>query len=321
MANPTNAVGSYTRTGVHLSLVATISAVGVTTFEHHLRSGGIFLPKPDKQLVEWGMTGSGVAMHDDENITLGRANPNFSFVCPVTTSSAAILYGSVMQGETYASTKYSLALPTAPLCSQFMHIEGGWTGAFYKALGCVAKSVKLVIPPVDDTLGQPTLEAQIMGANAERLAALSLAATTADSGAYKKSSEYYFKLATSSYKLVSGEITIDNGLTKGPNIGATPDAMFIGKYTVRGSVKVLLTSSASDEFDLLSDNHDAGTPIELELGVSGHHFIRQDVFIESPTLEEQGGAVIASFSFREAYVDTNSTLIEVNSATDILNWA
>ena len=306
MSNPADAIPRFSKGGARIALTTTISDAS-ESIDFILNEIGIgALPKPRKAVTDWGMSAAGHIKPEAENVTLGLAMPSFTIETPITIYTAALFLTSFFQNADYtgvATYLFDMVPWTAPSAALFMLVEGGVDGAHvWHANGCIVRDLTINVPALGEDGGHPTFRAAMVGANATRDTAFSAseAGVATDTAPRKLSSEFAFQIGGVAKKFTSAELTFSNSAERSPNIGSTPDAFNLGSAKLSGSINVVMTSAASDEYDALLDAHEAGTATTIYIGVGSHFYVEEQVLFGSPEEEEQGNILVAKFPIAHA---------------------
>lgn len=337
MANPTNAVGAFTKAaGLQIALVGSTTATGAV-FEHKLRDmdWGV-LPKPSRKLERIGYQGTGtpVAALDDYRLTPSR--PTFTVNLPLTKRGVAIGLTSLMQYVGYDSgtTSYQPHVWEDPFVAPplLMHLEAGipgTVGAVYKTLGAIVKKIAIAVPPIDGSGGKPTMTWEVGAVSGSRLNAFSLTEITPAidatlDGVQRSCDCIGAQISGSAAKFHSYEVVLENGATcEGVNLEAIPTAWALGDFVVSGSVTVLFTDQTGDEYYLLTTAHEAASSLVVRFPFAANSYCQHRLLFEEPEITRQGSICLAKFPFTAVDVagtGTNWGAVIVTES-DILNWA
>jgi hypothetical protein len=292
---------------------------------------GMYWPNKGAEITDWDINVSGKPIIDDDNFQYGRDEPEFSVEMPVTEASLAYSLTGLLQSEAYAvgpPITYTPIIWTTPVPATPLYhvIEGGIAGAAaysgaFKVVGCIPKEVAISLPPSGADGGKATITTTWIGRSTTRGA--NFAGTpTNDSSTKKLSKDHSLLISTGNTQAALAaadftqlDITMRNNAVRSPVVGEYADAYILGRYEAEGTLSVLLTETADEEYDNLYDAYEAGTVLAMQFGVdptgmnaAGEYNIVHHINITGePTHSEQGNAVVAAFPFRAAYDSTDQS--------------
>lgn len=292
-------------------------------------------PFPNKPLVTFPMASNGKAVLPSRAVRIGRQNPSWQVKGPVTQTLLALGLTNFCQDENYSSTAY---LPRvagnhgSAIATLFHHFETGMAGSvngLLKAKGGVVSSYTLDIPaPVDGEPGMPSLSLDYLGASVDdNDGSFTTGTPTVDTGSPLLSTDFFISLddggGAANILFVSASITGRNNAKRSPNNEATASYFTIGRYTIDGTIRVVLTDGVGDAFDILNDAHQAETVLTMVIyaTANGGHSQTHRIRVGAPQVEPGDNDFIVSFPFQSLYVPGANQPSFSITMSDTINYA
>jgi hypothetical protein len=175
MANPTNALARWQKPGVYIAGTGAIA--DVDNADHILQEVGSAWANFGQEIATWDINLSGKPLPDDAVDVVGRHEPEFSFVAPITEMNLAYFLTSLMQSEAYtdaAVDDYTPIIYTTPVAGTplYHHVQIGIAGqSVFSVAGCIVRDLVFDIPMSGADGGKATLAPTYIGRSVVRQAA------------------------------------------------------------------------------------------------------------------------------------------------------
>jgi hypothetical protein len=255
----------------------------------------------------------------------------FTVELPFTPTALAMAILSVLQNGTNASPVVCGAF-TDPQSKWYFALEAVFgTGVGRQAFGCMAKSVKISVPPAGTDGGLPTLSMDCLAIGQSNIGALSQTAGTLDTAAPCQSTDWNATLAPTAggspaaIGHVGFDLTIDNEAVEDPAVGVTPAGFNLKGPTIKGNIKIIGSTTAGDEYTVIRTAAEAGTAQDLVLmwGTAG-----ATAKFQMPVIWEPPGApdpmdnvIVFPCAFEGYYEDADESGVSLASmATPFAAW-
>lgn len=292
-------------------------------------------PFPARPLVEFNMASNGKAVMPSRSIRIGRQNPSWQVKGPVTPTFLALGLTNFCQDENYSSTAYlprvagNHSLARATLFHQY---ETGMPGAsvlgLLKAKGGVVSGYTLDIPaPVDGEPGMPSLTYDYIGASVDdNDGSFTSGTPTVDTASPLLSTDFSISLdsggGAANILFVSANIVGRNNAKRSPNNEATASYISIGRYSITGTLKVVLTSGVGEAWDLLNQAHLAETIYTMVIysTANGGHSQTHKVRFGPPQVDPNDNDFLVSFPFTSVYVIGSNQPSYSITMSDVINY-
>jgi hypothetical protein len=329
-----NAVGSWLKKGTRIGPSDVLSgSLDNPTIELRDTMMGVW-PTANQALVSHGLRATGTPMQTASDHALGRAEPEFTLAGAITMRTWGLFWASLLQKTSFATgvyttTEYDFAVLHDALTSGagFLTVEAGMgLNSIWRSVGCVAHTLNVSVPTVDADGGLAEISADFFAANSTRGDAFT-GSPAIDTGTLIRSQDLTWAIAQSDGggTLAATGVAGFNGtftktLQKSPNIGALPDAFFLGELTGSGDISVILGLHATtSDFDLMMTAFEAVTPITISMFALSFQtptaMLDIDVLLQTPTFAEQGNVIIATFPWELKRYDANAPKITATHAT------
>ena len=320
----------WSKTNLYVDLVATIAADFAARDLRFPNAKAPVFPIGKRSIDDHGIRISGVPMKGSQTRTVGKQVVEFPIGLVPTPQAAAWLIAGLCQNKAY-TTKYTVATPTDKQAKWFSAMVSGTDEAntekgVWKALGVVPKSVKIGIPSAGADGGEVSLSADVMGSLFSQVDTIPGSTGTLDAGVPILSTDCSFTRAGGAMKLVSANISLENGLTLDPNINtvaAGPDAMVLGEFKVTGDVTMIVEPDNTSNYYAIINGLGTPTTHALVFTIGSGIVVTATVIFEYPgPPTEQNGVYVQTFPFRSEYQSATDPKIEVTTGSDLLaNWA
>jgi hypothetical protein len=274
----TNALARWQKPGVYVAGCGAIADVDAP--EHILQEVGNAWANFGMEVSTWDINLSGKPLPDDAVDVVGRHEPEFSFVAPITEMNLAYFMTSLLQSEVYAAgppADYTPIIYTIPVAAVplYQHVLIGIAGqSVFSVAGCIVRDLTIDIPMSGADGGKATLTPTYIGRSVIRQAAFGGGTPAIDTYTKKLSKDHSLLIsedttqaALAAAKFTSLNLTMTNNAKRDPNVGEYAEAYVLGKYEAKGTLSVMITSGANEEYDNLYDAYEAGTVLAMQFGV------------------------------------------------------
>ena len=291
-------------------------------------------PRQNKALRDLGLQSTGGT--NSMKIASDRAmasvqRPAFTLDLPFTPTALAFAAISTMQNRT-TDTAAVYALPyTDPQAALWFGMETTFGASSGRTVtGAIGKTLKISVPPSGADGGQPTLSLDCIAYSTAQMDALTLTPAILDTAAPCQSTDWNVTYGASGALAAIGhcgfDLSITNNAEVDPQVSVNPTSYALGELAITGSIKVVMSSTAGDEYNTMHDDWLAGTVKEFQFnwGTAGAtaYFIIPVLLEEPGEPEKQGNIMVVNVPFVGYYKDADEPKMWFASmATPLTIWA
>ena len=284
-------------------------------------------PKKNKPIRDLGFQSAGGAhslplVTDYQHASVERPSVPVNF--PFQIKPLTLAMGSLLQNKGVGVTNPEFLPYTDPQAKWFLGFEAQYgANAGGQMLGAVAKSVKISCPPSGADGGTPTLSVDFIGHSVEQISATT-GVGTLDATLPIQSTDCAWTIGGAAMGHCAFDLSFENEADWDPQVGTTPVGIHLGKLRYSGSIKVVMSATAADEWNTIRDLW-AGTAgaaptasalvltITFPGSVGTAVFNIPAVWDEPGDPEVQGNVMVCSMPFKPAYVDATHPNVTMSS--------